>query len=161
MKNLIVFLLLQIIFSSCNPIFIENSTIEFIVINQSKEVIELVKVYLVDNQETNLNVQKLDEALNFQSLESKTQSNIRKINIKDFSALGRGQIKVFVSITGNRRDSLKTGAGNYYDFKYFNEFAPKNWKTIEIVISDSESSNKLELFARVSLYENGILKKRF
>jgi hypothetical protein len=155
MIKLLIASIFLFVILGCSVIISPNTNIEFVVINTSKNSVDWVKVYAGDYDKGTHKSSNFKEVLSFGNLKSGDSSSVKSFNVKQFSESGNGTMKVF-ALKSNSKDTLKTGAGNYEKFVLSQEFAPSNWRTFQIIVSEKEY-----LQTSLSLYEKGKFVKKF
>lgn len=151
--------IISFIFLGCSEQITPSSDIELIVLNSSKYNLNWVKVYLEDKKNDNATLTQKEIAI-FKSVDSGSNSILQNINLKKYSQTGLGSFRIYANVS-NTNDTLKTGGGNYKNFVISQEFTKNDWHTIEIILTDLPVDTKPSLFARLALYENGKLVKRY
>lgn len=143
MKNIIIFAILFLIFSSCTKIFNANNDLPFIVKNESSVKLEWVGVYfeLNDNQSSKI------KAINFIDINSGESTQIQSINLNKLTNGKSGKIKIYAKIEGIV-DTLKTGGSNFTKNRLSiqDDLTDKYNKTIIILRNNSQNPSIFDFF---------------
>ncbi len=138
MKRITLMFLIFSLFCSCESAIL-NPSIEFITLNKSKSPVSWVTIFIQDTKVVDSRLSETGkpvEVASFTNIPVNEQSNLISVDLKKFSMNGNGNIYVLAGLKGSS-DTLRNGTGSYANFRNTQEFAPKHWRTIEVIINSS------------------------
>ena len=154
----VLFFLITLSFFGCSEISIllpRREKMQFVVINESQNKIEWVKVLISDYVKNGFSNNTYSQVLQFDNIKENSRSDFLTLNFKDYSKKGSGSVKILTKAQ-NKSDTLIGFAASYVNFRISEDLSlNKDWFTTKITISDITTANQ-EIKVCLCKFKNGI-----